>query len=101
MLTKTEVGPVHHFVSIYMHTKVIFGVSIETIWCAGHTSVFTGIHIEYCSNMNPLVCAASNGKDETVKYLLDLNDQLIKSSKVSAHARNVVVQSLSNNIIMS
>jgi ankyrin repeat protein len=33
---------------------------------------------------NPLLCAAKHGKDETVQYLLDLNNQLLERSKVRA-----------------
>jgi hypothetical protein len=34
------------------------------------------------SGQNPLVCAAKHGKDETVQYLLDLDNHLLESSKV-------------------
>lgn len=43
------------------------------------------------NGQNPLLCAAKHGKDETVKYLLDLDNKLLECSKVRATVSSITL----------
>ena len=43
------------------------------------------------NGQNPLLCAAKHGKDETVKYLLNLDNQVLECSKVRTTVSSITL----------
>ena len=74
--TRMHVKTTHSFLQctpnlLHRYTKIEIGVSIEQIWCAGHTTVFTVYVIMYLSHyMHIHACQLHPKIDNLVNYKL-------------------------------